>query len=348
MHHTIIADFEFPPLQVARNLQDCLAFASFKAQNGLQDRTLSTIEPEFTEKLKRKRPFLDDDLPSVGSSGSDDDFVPTSSIASNRFSKPPSATFKVPDHPFGSRKRARASSIGLDRPSNSMTWKQDHRISHSSPVLGRSQSFQEQGLFQADTPTLPHSAHDDSPMFDVHSDDDDRDLPMPSFANEPSSSILSSSPPRTPPPTKRLLNVNAKQSGADLLLYLANSPSRSPAVNLHHTLMDPPSTPPSQHTHLPSSVMTTPGTSLGLFNGALQTPGQNFNLADFCNVTPSPGPAQWGGRTPNLAKTPSRFARRSLNFDTLQPPSGSPTLQRKAPSNHGLALQLGDELIPRS
>lgn len=229
-----------------------------------------------------------------------------------------------------------------------MTWKQDHRLSHSSPVLGRPQSFQEREPFQADTPTLPRSAHDDSPMFDVHSDDDDHDLPMPSFANEPSSSILSSSPPRTPPPTKRLLNVNPKQAGADLLLYLANSPSRSPAINLHQPLVDPPSTPPSQHTHLPSSVMTTPGTSLGLFNGALQTPGQNFNLADFCNVTPSPGPAQWSGRTPNLAKTPSRFARRPLNFDTLQPPSGSPTLQRKAPSNHGLALQLGDELIPRS
>lgn len=261
--------------------------------------------------------------------------------------------FKVPEPPFGARKKRvrRSSTNGLDKQSSSLTWKQDHRLSQSSPVLGRSHSFQENNLFHTDPVGLSQTSNDDSPMFDVHSDDEDHDLPLPSFSNHPSSSILSSSPPRTPPPTKRLLNINAKQAGADLLLYLANSPSRSPAVNFHRTSSsskEPPSTPPSQHSHLPSSVMTTPGTHLGLFNGALQTPGQNFNLADFCNVTPSPAQAQWGARTPNVAKTPSRFARRGLNFDALPPPPGSPTLQRKTPTNQGLALQLGEELIPRS
>ncbi|KIW11129.1 hypothetical protein PV08_10429 [Exophiala spinifera] len=336
--------------KVARNLQDCLAFASFKAQNGWQDRTLSTIEPEFTEKLKRKRPFLEDDLPSDGSSLSDDDLVPMPSIAANRFSRPSNGVFKVPQPPFGVRKRVRSSSTtGVDRQSNSMSWKEDPRMAQSSPVLGRTQSFQDQTMFQSNPP-LPQPSHDDSPMFDVHSDDDDHDLAMPSFANEPSSSILSSSPPRTPPPTKRLINVNAKQTGADLLLYLANSPSRSPAINLHRgsNAGEPPSTPPSQHSHLPSSVMTTPGTHLGLFNGALQTPGQGFNLADFCNVTPSPAQAQWGGRTPGIAKTPSRFARRGLNFDTLAASESPSIQQRKTPTSQGLALQLGDELIPRS
>lgn len=295
---------------------------------------------------------MEDDIPSDGSSGTDDEFVPTSSIANNRFSKPSGATFKVPEPPFAGRKRVRSSSTtGLDRQPVTMTWKQDYRLPQSSPLLGRSQSFQEHTLFQTDSTGLPSSSTHDSPMFDVQSDDDDHDLPMPSFGHEPSSSILSSSPPRTPPPTKRMLNVNAKQTGADLLLYLANSPSRSPAINIQRasdSSKDLPSTPPSQHTHLPSSVMTTPGAHLGLFNGALQTPGQNFNLADFCNVTPSPGQAQWGGRTPNVAKTPSRLTRRGLNFDTLQPPSGSPSLQRKTPASKGLALELGDELIPRS
>ncbi|ETI29445.1 hypothetical protein G647_01898 [Cladophialophora carrionii CBS 160.54] len=331
--------------KVARNLQDCLAFASFKAQNGWQDRTLSSIEPEFTEKLKRKRPFLEEDL--AVDTSSDEEFVPTSSIANNRFSKPSNPTFKVPEPPFGARKRVRSNSTtGLDRQSSASTWKQDHSLPQSSPGLNRTQSFHEHTLLHPESASM-HNTTDDSPMFDAHSDDDDHD--MPAFGHEPSSSILSSSPPRTPPPTKRLLNPNTKSAGADLLLYLANSPSRSPAAHFHRPSdhsKEPPSTPPSQHSHLPSSVMTTPGTNLGLFNGALQTPGQNFNLADFCNVTPSPAPAQW--RTPNITQTPSRFSKRGLNFDSLQPPSGSPTVQRKTPSSKGLALQLGDELVPRS
>ena len=94
--------------------------------------------------------------------------------------------------------------------------------------------------------------------------------------------------------------------------------------------------------------MNTPGNSLGLFNGAINTPGQNFSFADFCNVTPSPGPAQWGGRTPGPSKTPGRMARRSLNFDTLALPTSSPNMQRKPPTSQGLALQLGEELLPRS
>ena len=227
-----------------------------------------------------------------------------------------------------------------------MSWKHDHGLPQSSPALNRTQSFQDHTLLYQES-TSTHNPIDDSTMFDVPSDDDDHD--MPAFGHEPSSSILSSSPPRTPPPTKRFLNPNTKQAGADLLLYLANSPSRSPAINFRRSsesLKEPPSTPPSQHSHLPSSVMTTPGTHLGLFNGALHTPGQNFNLADFCNVTPSPAPAQW--RTPNVSQNPDRFSKRSLNFDTLQPPSGSPTLQRKPPTSRGLALELGDELIPRS
>jgi len=348
--------------QVARNLQDCLAFASFKARNGWQDRTLSTIEPEVAEKLKRKRGFVEEDeldrhhghhhVPSDSSSSSSDDFIPTSSIATNRFSKPVGAAFKVPDHPQGSRKRVRStSSAGGDRLATSMTWKHDRGLPQSSPVLSRSSTFTDHGHFVSDAGLLPPASQHDSPMFDIQSDNEDHDLPMPSFAHEPSSSIISSSPPRTPPPTKRFTNLNAKQAGADLLLYLANSPSRSPAITVNRlssSSKEPPSTPPSQHSHLPSSVMNTPGTNLGLFNGALQTPGQNFNLADFCNVTPSPAPAQWGARTPRAAKTPAQFTRRGLNFDSLMPPSGSPNAQRKTPTTQGLALQLGEELMPRS
>lgn len=263
------------------------------------------------------------------------------SIASNRFARPSTATFKVPDQSYTtSRKRIRsASTNAAESMSQSTHWKQSSGLAHSSPALSRT----DQGF---DTATMPRPSHEDSPMFDVHSDDDEH---LPSFA-EPSSSIISSSPPRTPPPSRRLHN-NSKHSGADLLLYLANSPSRSPAINITHlssSSKEPPSTPPSQHAHLPSSVMNTPGANPGLFNGALQTPGPNFNFADFCNVTPSPAQAQWGGRTPGLAKTPGRLGQRPLNFDSLHPPTSSPNLQRKPPTSQGLALQLGDELMPRS
>ena len=245
-------------------------------------------------------------------------------------------------------KRLRSNSAaGIDKTSTNVSWKQDYRLPQSSPAMGSAAVFDDI-RFGHHSMTMPHPNHEDSPMFDVHDSDDEEQVhPMHSYAQEPSSSIISSSPPRTPPPTRRQLH-SSKHPGADLLLYLANSPSRSPAVHINRissTSKEPPSTPPSHHSHLPSSVMQTPGVNLGLFNGALQTPGQNFNLADFCNVTPSPAVGQWGSRTPALSKTPA-FARRSLNFDTLAPPS--PTVQRKAPRSQGLALELGEELMPRS
>ena len=89
--------------------------------------------------------------------------------------------------------------------------------------------------------------------------------------------------------------------------------------------------------------MNTPG--VGLF---LQTPGQNFNFADFVNVTPSPAQLSWGGRTPGMPKTPgaTRLARRGLNFDALAPLTGSSKTQHATPTSQGLALELGGELMP--
>lgn len=223
-----------------------------------------------------------------------------------------------------------ASNSQLEKSTTTLTWQQEQRLAHSSPVLERPDTMD----------SAPYNALQDSPMFDV-STEDDQDQHMHSM-HEPASSIISSSPPRTPPPARRHL-TSTKQAGAEALLFLANSP-RTPAIHVHNipsASKDVPSTPPSQHAHLPSSVMQTPGT-LGLFNGALQTPG-NFNLADFCNVTPSPAQAQFS-RTPVPGRTPGRLARRSLNFDNLVPPT--PSTQRKA--SEGLALQLGEELGPRN
>ncbi len=354
-------------------MQDCLALASFKTQNGWQDRTLRTIEPEVTEQLKRKRPYSSDDILSDSSSSiSEHDQYHSSPSKGPCFANGrPSSTFGGQSHhkapplfyhpqPIDARKRVRSNSTmaTIQKPTRNVTWKQDHRLSQSSPmehIHHTSVSFAQRS-FVSDSATIPESGVDHSPMFDMHnaSDDEDTDLPMHSFNQPASSSAVSSSSPRTPPPNRTPRNGTSKQAGADLLLYLANSPSRSPAINtarLPKLSQEPPSTPPSQHTHLSSSVMNTPGANMSLFNGALNTPYQGFNFADFVNVTPSPAQLPWGGRTPAMPKTPAatRAARRSLNFDSLVPPTGhSPVMQRKTPTSQGLALELGEELLPRS
>jgi hypothetical protein len=358
-------------LQVARNLQDCLALASFKAQNGWQDRTLRAIEPEVTEQLKRKRPYNSDEILSDTSSTNSERFHYASSPSrpplftegpqnpemgsQSQFKMPPLQQFPQVE----SRKRIRSNSTtgNLAKPSRNITWKQDHKLPQSSPVNSHAQasdSFSRQS-FVSDSTTMPRPATDRSPMFDLNgASDEDDDLPVHSFHRPTSSSMISSSPPRTPPPNRSLRNGTSKQAGADLLLYLANSPSRSPAASnarLTQALQQPPSTPPSQNSHLPSSVMNTPGVNISLFNGALNTPGQGFNFADFVNVTPSPAQLPWGGRTPGMPRTPAaaKTARRGLNFDALVPPTGhSPLIQRKTPTSQGLALELGEELLPRS
>ena len=77
------------------------------------------------------------------------------------------------------------------------------------------------------------------------------------------------------------------------------------------------------------------------------TPGQQFNFADFVNVTPSPAQGAFGSRTPGLAKTPlaAKEARRRLNFDPLVPPGGSPNMGGTGRKDTGLGMELGGELV---
>lgn len=156
-----------------------------------------------------------------------------------------------------------------------------------------------------------------SPNFAIPlSDDDDDDLlPIHSFQVN----RRQASPPSTPPMRNRSLKrrskeklSDTKEEGADLLLYLAASPS--PAVK-SKSRMEPPSTPPPRkEPGLPSSMMTTPGGAGG--NNLLfpATPGQPFDFSDFVNVTPSPAQKPW--KTPvALTRTPLSLARRRLTFD---------------------------------
>ena len=96
-------------------------------------------------------------------------------------------------------------------------------------------------------------------------------------------------------------------------------------------------------------MMSTPG--VGGFMAGFNTPGQQFNFADFVNITPSPAQGVFGNRTPGPAKTPlaAKEARRRLNFDTLLPPGGSPNLSNigRGPmgKESGLGMELGGELV---
>ncbi len=201
------------------------------------------------------------------------------------------------------------------------SWRSHRQLTQASPTkLRRQQHFTtstgpDVSFFQGSRrPSMDLT----SPHFGAHTDDDN-DLPVHSFRIDHNRA----SPPRTPPMRNRAipnrrnkdrLTANDHKSGeegADLLLYLAASPS--PAVPSGKTRMEPPSTPPpKKDLALPSSMMTTPGGG-NLFP---TTPGQPFDISDFVNITPSPAQKPW--KTPvtlTTAKTPLSIARGKLTFE---------------------------------
>lgn len=243
------------------------------------------------------------------------------------------------------RKRVRSDSIA-DRPAKvpRVSWKSSYRLPESSPGFNRHLAYRHNHLpFISETATIPEIS---SPVYHGHSDDEnDPDLPMHSFQNV--SFAVRSSPPRTPPPRHARLSRNEKalqnEDGADLLLYLANSPMPANNSGKGQTRDFPPSTPPSQHAVLPSLTPTPGG---GVFPN-FSTPSQPFNFSDFVNVTPSPAQPPWGGRTPGgPSRTPlaAKSTRKMLNFDNLVPPGVENPKNREKES--GLTLQLGGELRP--
>jgi Whi5 like len=351
---------------MTRVLQNRLALANVKIKNGWGTLPLETIEPRIEQELKRKRP-----------SSSSEAFSDTASTTSDRLfqsgapiSSPLTAPFFTDELPKSgssrSSKRSRYQSAPQHRtsnshnrtdvgPSQSRTWKKTHRLLQSSPgYQGHTARFtashQPSLSFVSEVSTVP-----DEPLSPSHSEEDDSDLPLHSFAIHPRQ--IRSSPPRIPrtpsPDVARSARLRSKpfnassrnEDAADLLMFLAASPS--PAVPGNKSRMNPPSTPP-QKTPLPSSMMSTPGGGGSGFIGfGAATPGMGFNFADYLNVTPSPAQAAW--RTPGPGKTPiaAREARRRLNFDTLMPPSNgaSGDLHSGDGKVNGLGMELGGELV---
>ena len=213
-------------------------------------------------------------------------------------------------------------SFGHPNLSHSSAWKAHRQLTQSSPAKPRRQ----QHFTTSTGPDVSFCQGSRHPSIDLSSShfaptsEDEDELPLHSFRVDHSRA----SPPRTPPMRNRAIpnrrnnkdrlvsnDQKSGEEGADLLLYLAASPS--PAVPSTRTRMEPPSTPPpKKDLALPSSMMTTPGGG----NMFPSTPGQPFDLSDFVNITPSPAQKAW--KTPvslSTAKTPLTITRRRLTFD---------------------------------
>ncbi|KAI1814138.1 hypothetical protein GGS20DRAFT_433787 [Poronia punctata] len=326
--------------KIARRLQGRLALAQFKTKHGWEDLTLDTIEPKIEE--ERRRRIQDGDVLSDSSSSTSDLPYPSRALMSSPLKAPLfSDAITSSNGSSGHRKRTYTASfdVTMSSPakrfrssptprqkslhsSNNGSWRNNHQLIQSSPIKPRRQHFTtsngpDVSFFQG---TRRPSVDLTTPNFAAPDDENDI-MPLHSFQIDPNQS----SPPRTPPMRPQSINIrrgnDAKGSfnekpeeGADLLMYLATSPS--PAMP--RTGMEPPSTPPQRRDMaLPSSMMTTPGGG----NFFPSTPGQNFDFSDFVNITPSPAQKPWktplafaSAKTPT-AKTPLSLARRKLTFE---------------------------------
>lgn len=316
---------------MARRLQNRLALAQFKTKHNLVNETLDMIEPKFEEEMRRRR-LQDGDMLSDSSSSASELPYPTRALMSSPLKAPLfSDAIGSSNGSTGHRKRTYLASFDNTFSSPSKRFRQSptphrsftshHQFTQSSPIKPRRQqhfttsagpdlSFYSGSRQISDvlTSSANHAA----------TSDDDDDLPTHSFHV---ASSIRVSPPRTPPMRSRTLlkkprekatshEAKSGEEGADLLLYLAASPS---PANPPKNRMEPPSTPPPKNRlALPSSMMTTPGGG----NPYPATPNLGFDFAEFLHMTPSPAQKPW--KTPLAGgKTPRSVARKRLTFDDL-------------------------------
>ena len=344
---------------MARKIHDRLALASYKTQHGQENLSFSDVEANLEDTFRWKRTTSSAGTASTSSSSSSDHPFFSSDLAPSPLTAPFSSSSGEPrvsrkrnasqfgNVAYGRKLSKRLRSKSMAPPSfekSRASWKIGHNLIESSPGYRHQKHFSSSrgpNLSFTSDATIPTS-----PPFDHASDDEDHDIPSHSFSVN---STFHSSPPRTPPPSRSRLARQSKGSaageeGADLLLYLATSPSPANRGTKPSRIYAP-STPPSNNQALPSSMMSTPGIP------GFMTPGQQFNFADFVNVTPSPAQGAFGN-TPRLVRTPlaAKEARRRLNFDALVPPGlGSPNTSNigrgSKNKDSGLGMELGGELV---
>lgn len=332
---------------MTRALQDRLALANVKIQNGWENLSLDAIEPQVEERLRRrKRPASSNDTVSDTASTTSSRLHSSAGMASSPITEPLfSDDYQRSGGSVSRHKRIRPAEVANPKVTTAVTgrrtrgaaqrqntWKKNQGLAVSSPIKTlqsspikhstrhtRYPSHQVSQLsFISEGSTIADEPH--SPEF---SEEDDADLPVTSFqvtgSHRFGSSRITSSPPHTPPPDRQTRMSNKVQhvswsrtprtggggdDGADLLMYLATSPSPAighPRSAQQPVLQAPPTTPPCKSTPLPSSHMT-PGMTGNGFLGGFSTPGTtSFDFGDFVTFTPTPGAS----------------ARRKLNFDPL-------------------------------
>jgi hypothetical protein len=219
--------------------------------------------------------------------------------------------FLVPAHGISQKHRHRKSHSRSSLPSkpvNGTNVKQP--ITDQQPKRKRSRTASAQPTQYGDLmfPALPQdpwrgaqsSPIRSPPTFDSVSHLNPQMLDSPFPPNYNSAPQLKSSPPSTPPSAFRRRPITGTgEEGADLLLFLATSPSPAqPPRGRFTSNITAPGTPPSM---LRKAATTEPA-----------TPNQSFDVRDYINITPSPAPAVWNGGTPMIVETPTR---RRLTYD---------------------------------
>jgi hypothetical protein len=365
---------------MTRTLQNRLALANVKIKNGWESLSLDAIEPVVDVELKRKRPGSSNETMSDASSVSERFYHPgvldSSPLAAPIFSDDIRRSGSRAGSSHSQNKRPRYDQSRYPASSNhtrnkvrsataSSNWKNSFQLPESSPVYHRrharfGRTHVPSLSFVSETSTVP------DPRSPLLSEDDDEDLPITSFQINRSHRRLS--PPRAPrtPPPDVARSARLRQSGftaagaaregkngeddANLLMYLATSPTPARPGSAKHQ-MHAPSTPPPKQTPLPSSMMSTPGGGAAYTGFGLATPSTNLNFAEFLNMTPSPAQvnANWN-RTPIAGgpRTPAavREARRRLNYENLHPPTGENShIGTHIGKVEGLGMDLGGELV---
>lgn len=281
--------------RITRTLQSRLTLACYKQQRGWQNLDLKTIEPKIAKeqsKITKKNKKNGNRIKTHKPRRSGMMEMPTSlsMVQHNQYMNSSSPTCKSPTTPPSGRNRNRNRDVHTS-PSESILFSSLSPSSHRNRLNGNTTSH-----------------------------------------NNGNTNELCSSPPSTPP-SQRIgannnNNNNDQQQGADLLMFLATSPSpassnknRNPGMSMTMSSSPPYSSPTGNGPKTPTK--STPNGKLFSHNPSTPT---NFNPNDYLNISsPSPSPAK------RYNATYSNMGSSKLYFS---PPGSKHNHQRRQSQDH--------------